>query len=239
MKKIILFLAFSSVACWLSAPKNEGVIVFEEKINMHKMIKDDAMKAMVPEFRSSTMELYFRGDECLYKAAEEDEDSETNSGGVRMVMRRPQSEIYRNFATEKRVEQREAMGKKYLIVDTLKIVAWKLTGDEKKILDYNCIKATYNDTARKQNITAWFTDAIELAAGPNRFSSLPGMILAVDVNDGEMMWTAKKVEFKKIKDEDIKAPTKGELIKEEDFRKKMDEMRQRNGGGPNIRIMRN
>lgn len=239
MKKISLFLTFLTVACGLFAQKNEGVILFEEKINMHKMIKDDAMKAMMPEFRSSNMELYFRGDECLYKAVEEDEDLETNSGGVRMVMRRPQSEIYRNFATEKRVEQREAMGKKYLIVDTMKIISWKMTGDEKKILDYNCIKATYNDTARKQNITAWFTDAIELTAGPNRFSSLPGMILAVDVNDGEMMWTAKKVEFKKIKDEDIKAPTKGELIKEEDFRKKMEEMRQRNGGGPNIRIMRN
>jgi GLPGLI family protein len=64
------------------------------------------------------------------------------------------------------------------------------------------------------------------------------MILAVDVNDGEMMWTAKKVEFKKIKDEDLKAPTKGEPIREEDFRKKMEEMRQRNGGG-NVRIMRN
>ncbi len=238
MKRIIILLTLLNSTVMLLAQKKEGVITFEEKINMHKMMKDDAMKAMVPEFRSSKMELYFRGEECLYKAVEEDDEQETGGGGVRMVMRRPQSEIYRNFATEKRVEQREAMGKKYLIVDTLKILAWKLTSDSKKILNYDCIKATYNDTARKQNITAWFTDAIELTAGPNRFSSLPGMILAVEINDGEMMWTATNVDFKKIKDEDIKAPTKGELIKEEDFRKKMEEMRQRNGGG-NIRIMRN
>ena len=238
MKKIILLWALLNTCTLLLAQKNEGVIVFEEKVNMHKMIKDDAMKAMVPEFRSSKMELYFRGDECLYKAVEEDDEQETGGGGMRMVMRRPQSEIYRNFGTEKRVEQREAMGKKYLIMDSLKIIAWKLTSDAKKILNYDCTKATYNDTTRKQNITAWFTDAIELTAGPNRFSSLPGMILAVEINDGEMMWTATKLEFKKIKDEDIKAPTKGELIKEEDFRKKMEEMRQRNGGG-NIRIMRN
>ncbi|KAI9549246.1 hypothetical protein GHT06_006823 [Daphnia sinensis] len=185
------------------------------------------------------MELYFKGDECLYKPVEEDdEEASTGGGGTRMIMRRPQSEIYRNFATEKRVEQREFMGKKYLIVDTLKILPWKLTTETKKILNYNCVKATYNDTLRKQNIVAWFTDAIALTAGPSRFSSLPGMILSVDVNDGELIWLATKVEFKKIKDEDVKAPSKGELIKEEDFRKKMEEMRQRNGGGP-TRIIRN
>lgn len=221
------------------AQNTEGVVSFEEKFNLHRMMRDDAAKAMVPEFRSSKMELYFKGDECLYKAVEEDDDEPSmGGGGTRIMMRRPQSEIYRNFATEKRVEQREAMGKKYLIVDSLKILPWKLTTETKKILNYDCVKATYNDTLRKQNIVAWFTDAIALTAGPSRFSSLPGMILSVDVNDGEMIWLATKIEFKKIKDEDIKAPSKGELIKEEDFRKKMEEMRQRNGGGP-VRIMRN
>lgn len=222
-----------------SAARQEGVISFEEKINMHKMIKDDAMKAYVPEFRSSKMELYFKGDECLYKPVEEeDEPEQGGGGGPRMMMRRPQAEIYRNFATEVRVEQREAMGKKYLIEDSIKMRAWKMTGETRKILNYDCMKATFNDTARKQNMVVWFTDGIELPAGPGSTGSLPGMILAADMNDGEMAWTATKVEFKKIKPEDVKAPSKGEKIKEEDFRKKMDEFRQKNGGG-NIRIMRN
>ena len=242
MKKIPLIMAFLSLQILLfaqTASNTEGVVSFEEKINMHKMIKDDAMKAYVPKFRSNKMELFFKGDECLYKPVEDaDEPEQGGGGGPRMMMRRPQAEIYRNFATEVRVEQREAMGKKYLIEDSIKIRAWKMTGETRKILNYDCMKATFNDTARKQNMVVWFTDGIALSAGPGSMGSLPGMILAADMNDGEMMWTATKVEFKKVKPEDVKVPSKGEKIKEEDFRKKMDEFRQKNGGG-NIRIMRN
>ena len=250
MKKTPLIMAFLSLQIFIfaqtastvtaSGARQEGVISFEEKVNMHKMIKDDAMKAYVPEFRTSKMELYFKGDECLYKPVEDDDEAEQGGGGggPRMMIRRPQAEIYRNFATEVRVEQREAMGKKYLIEDSIKIRAWKMTGETRKILNYDCMKATFNDTARKQNMVVWFTDGIALSAGPGSMGSLPGMILAADMNDGEMVWTATKVEFKKVKPEDVKVPSKGEKIKEEDFRKKMDEFRQKNGGG-NIRIMRN
>lgn len=239
MKKLIIALFLTASNWALMAQNTEGVVAFEDKVNMHRIIKDDAVKAMVPEFRSSKMELYFKGDECLYKPVEDDDEEQPmGGGGGRMMMRRPQSEIYRNFATEQRVEQREAMGKKYLIIDTLKILPWKLTTETKKILNYDCVKATFNDTLRKQNIVAWFTDALAITAGPDRYGSLPGLILAVDINEGERVLTATKIEFKKVKEEDIKAPTKGELIKEEDFRKKMEEMRQRNGGGP-VRIMRN
>ena len=181
-----------------SGARQEGVISFEEKANMHKMIKDDAMKTYVPEFRSSKMELFFKGDECFYKPVEEEEEDEPEQGGgggPRIRMRRPQAEIYRNFATEVRVEQREAMGKKYLIEDSIKIKAWKMTGETRKILNYDCMKATFNDTARKQNLVVWFTDGIELPGGPGSMGSLPGMILAADMNDGEMAWTATKVEF--------------------------------------------
>ena len=240
MKKNILFLALvslQSVVFAQTASTTEGVIYFEEKRNLHKMIKDEAAKAMVPEFRSNKMDLYFRGDECLYKPSEEEEDeAAAGGGGGGFRMRFPQGEVHRNFATERRVEQREMMGKKYLIIDTMKTVAWKLTGETKKILNYDCMKATYNDTARKQNIVAWFTDAIPLTAGPSNYGSLPGMILAVDINDSEMVWLATKIDFKKIKDVDIKAPTKGEQITGEEFRKKMREMRPP-GGGPNGRMI--
>lgn len=241
MKKNALILAFLSVQMFVfaqTASNTEGVITFEEKINVHKMLPDPAMKAYVPEFRSGKMELYFKGDECLYKPMEEDDEQEQGGGGMRMSMRRPQSEIYRNFAKEIRVEQREAMGKKYLIEDSLKVRPWKMTGETRKILNYECMKATFNDTARKQNTVVWFTDAISLPAGPGSLGSLPGMILAADVNDGEMTWIALKVDFKKVKSEEVKAPTKGEKIKEEDFRKIMEEMRKKYGGN-NTRIMRN
>ena len=220
------------------AQNTEGMITFEEKMNLHRRIQNEEMKARVPEFRTSNMEFYFRGDESIYKPVEEEDEPEAGGGNVRMVFRRPNVEIYRNLATGKRIELREMMDKKYLIEADIKQPAWKLGTETKKVAGYDCTMATLNDTARKQEIVAWFTMDLPIAAGPQNYGSLPGMILEVDVNKGEIVTTAKKIELKKIKDSAIKAPTKGDKITEEEYRAKMEEMRKRNGGGPNMRIMR-
>ena len=41
-----------------------------------------------------------------------------------------------------------------------------------------------------------------------------------------------------MKDNAIKAPTKGDKITEEEFKAKRDEFMKRNGGGPGMRIIR-
>ena len=233
MKKILIL---SSLLCsFLSVfgQNTEGVITFEEKMNLHRRITDEAMKARVPEFRSNNMQLVFRGDECIYKAIEEEDDEEANrggSGGFRF--RRPNVEIYRNYASNKRIELREMGDKKYLIETDMKQPAWKLGTETKKVMGYECTQATLSDTARKQEIVAWFTMDLPLAAGPQNFGSLPGLILEADINQGEIMLTAKKIELKKVKDNAIKAPSKGDKVTEEEFRQKRDEMMKRNGGGP-------
>ncbi len=214
----------------------EGVILFEEKMNMHRRIQNEEMKARIPEFRSANMEFYFRGDECLYKAVEEDEE-ENAGGGVRVMFRRPNSEIYRNLATSKRIEQREMGDKKYLIESDIAQTAWKLGKETKKVAGYECTQATLNDTARKQEIVAWFTMDLPITAGPQSFGSLPGMILELDINKGETVISAKKIDFKKVKDNDIKAPSKGEKITEEEMRKKREEMIKKMGG-QNFRVIR-
>lgn len=238
MKKILLLSSCLFSFLTVFAQNTEGVITFEEKMNLHRRIQNEEMKARVPEFRSNNMELIFRGDECIYKAIEEEEDEETNTGNVRMVFRRPNVEIYRNYATSKRVEQRDMMDKKYLIETDIKQTAWKLGTETKKILGYECTQATLNDTARKQEIVAWFTMDLPLTAGPQNYGSLPGMILELDINKGEVLLFAKKIDLKKVKDNAIKAPTKGDKITEEELKIKRDEMMKRNGGGPNMRIIR-
>lgn len=244
MKKVLLL-----SCCLLSilttfaqtAQTTEGVITFEEKMNLHRRIQNEEMKARVPEFRSMNMEFYFRGDECIYKPIEEDEDENAGGGGgggPRIMFRRPNVEIYRNLATNKRVELREMGDKKYLIEADIKQAAWKLGTETKKVAGYECTQATLSDTARKQEIVAWFAMDLPLAAGPQNFGSLPGLILELDINKGETVIVAKKIDFKKIKDKDIKAPAKGEKITEEELRVKREEMMKKMGGGPNMRIIR-
>ena len=240
MKKLFFLSLFVAVSAAVFAQNTEGVITFEEKINLHRRLQDESMKAMVPEFRTSNMLFYFKGEVCLYKPDESEEDEEANAGGGGggMRFRRPQGEIYRDLANNKQVSTSEWAGKKYLIEDTLKQRAWKLGTETKKVAGYECTKATFKDTAQKVDVIAWFTMDLPLAAGPQTLGSLPGMILEMDSNNGEMVVSAKKIEFKKIKDKDIAVPTKGEKITQAELRKKREEWIKANGGrGGNGRMI--
>lgn len=239
MKKLFVLCLFVAVATSIFAQNTEGVITFEEKINLHKRITDEQMKAMVPEFRSSNMLFYFKGEECQYKPDESEEDEDTNAGGggMQMRFRRPQADIYRNLTTSQQMTSREFAGKKYLIEDTIKQRAWKIGTATKKVAGYECTQATFKDTAQKTDLTVWFTMDWALAAGPQTYGGLPGMILEADLNNGEIVTTAKKIEFKKLKEKDIAVPTKGEKITQAEFRKKTEEWMKANGRGGNGRMI--
>lgn len=240
--KIRFALFLLALAGWnFSFSQNtEGIVTFEEKVNMHRHLPpDDAqIRSMVPEFRTSTSELLFKDQESLYRNVEEEEDDEVGGGPVVIKMQRPEATYYRDFAAGKKVDQREFMGKRYLIEDTIAKAAWKVTGESKTILGYNCLQATWADTANQRQVVAWFTDAVSMPGGPAVFGLLPGMILEVDVNGGELIFTAKKVEFKKLKKGELAAPTKGEKITQAEFKQKMDEQMKRMGG-PGVKIIRN
>ena len=224
-----------------SAQQDEGIILFEEKVNMHRNLPPEAadMRAMIPEFRSSQNELLFNANESLYRSVEEEEEEEeAGNQGMVIRMQRPESIFYRNYTTQRKADSRDFMNKMYLIEDSLSTRNWKITGQSKKILGFDCMSAVISDTARKQEIIAWFTDAMPLPAGPAAFGQLPGTILEVDINNGEIIMSAKKVDFKKLKKNDLIAPKKGEKISDADFKRIVDERMKEMGGRP-MRIIRN
>ncbi|MCC6412283.1 MAG: GLPGLI family protein [Saprospiraceae bacterium] len=225
----------------LKAQKDEGVILFEERINLHRSIpeEDAEMKAMVPEFRVAQSELLFTKTESLYRNIEEEEEDE-DMGGNGMVMRiqRPESIFYRNFATGRKTDLRDMGGERYLVEGELDKTAWKMTGESKTILGYNCLKATTRDTVRNRDVTAWFTDALPLSSGPAQFYQLPGMVLAVDINNGEYNLTALKVDFRKLKKGDMEVPTKGKKMTQAEFDAMMAATLKANGGKA-MRVIKN
>ena len=240
MKKLVLlFFVLTSVVAL--AQKNEGVIIYEVKVNLHKRLPpgNAEMKAMIPEFRTSKTQLFFNQNESFYKNVEEEEEEETNNGnGVVMKFSVPQNEFYYNFAEKKKVEMREFMTKKFLIEGEIKPNAWKLSDETKEIKGYTCKKATFVIEERKQNITVWYTEQIPVSAGPEAFNSLMGLVMQVDINDGEMVTTASNIEFRALKKNEIKAPTEGKKITSEEFKKMVDE-RMKEMGGNGMRIIRN
>lgn len=245
MKKILLvigilvsFAAFNVVF----GQSATGVIEYEVKINLHRTLPPgrEQMKTMIPEFRTSKQQLFFNENESLFKPILEDEEDEDQGGGVTMRFKQPNIEIYTNQANGKNVSKEEFFGKTYLIEDSLKVKAWKFGTETKTIQGYECQQAYYTDETdpnKKREVTAWYTTKLRSFIGPERFNTLPGTILAVDINNGERVIVAKKIEFKELKKNDLKEPKGGDKTTRAEFMKMRDEQMKKMGasGGMIIR----
>jgi GLPGLI family protein len=246
MKKIILFIGILvslAAAHIVFGQHAEGVILYEVKTNLHRNLPPERqdMKAMIPEFRTTRDQLFFNANESSYKPAVEDEDEVSGeSGGVQIRMRVPQNEYYLDTETSKRIVLQEFMGKNYLIEDSIKMSPWKFGTEVKTILGYECRQAYFTDEVqgRTLEITAWFTDKIRPLLGPERFNTLPGTVLAVDINNGERVTVARNIELRPLKKNELRVPSAGIKTTQEEFRKLVAEQMERirsNGGNVIIR----
>lgn len=238
MKKIAVVLALLTGWQIGQAQVKEGKITYDLKIDMHRRIPQEntQLRTMVPQFRTAKFELLFADNQSLFKAIEEEPDltEENNSGIIIRMGGGGENEYYKNFFTKKAIEKRELMEEVFLIEDSIRSIAWKLEDDEtKKILGYTCKKAT-GKTERLSEIIAWYAEEIPVASGPEQFNGLPGMILGIDANKGEIVFTAEEID-KKVDKKNLKAPVKGKKISYTEFAAKQQEL-MRNGP---IRIVTN
>lgn len=245
MKKILIIVSGCLLSHLSFSQLREGTIIYERKVNMHKRLTGDqeSMKNMVPEFSTFKMQLFFNERESIFKQIEEEQDIRDQAGGPeqeRLIIRNGgENEVYKNYSSGKIIELRELGPKKYIIEDSVRIQQWKLDETETKtIKGYNCKKATTKNP-QGADIVAWYTDQIICPSGPESFGGLPGMILELNINDGEIMFSS--IEIKDASDQKmVKAPTNGKKITRKEFQKMMEEeFGERAGGGPVIRIIRN
>jgi GLPGLI family protein len=227
--KLTLLLAFGILSTIGFSQTAEGVITYETRINMHRMLPpgQEERKAMIPEFRTVKNQLFFNSDESIYKPLIEEEEEET--GGGRRQFRGMQSEIYLNHTTGIMLTKQDFRfaSKQFLVVDTVKVAPWKFGTETKSVAGFDCKQAYYTDEETKQTVTAWFTDKLRPFVGPDQYNTLPGAILALDINNGERVIVAKKVEMRPLKKGELQELTGGERISRTEFRKYMEEMRKR------------
>lgn len=236
---------------WIVA-QTQGTVTYKETIKLDIQFElpegmDEAMLAQIPNSQSSLKVLYFNETESIFKDAPEEESEgmswNGSSGGaeVSMVMRQPESSFYLNFDEAKRIEQREFMGKIFRINGDMPSYEWKITGEQKSFEDYLLMQAVFEDSSRK--IVAWFCPQIPVSSGPDAFTQLPGLVLEVDVNDGERVIVATEVALGEPT-EAIEKPKKGKEITQEEFEvvvaEKMKEMEAEygeSGGEGGMRII--
>ncbi len=243
MKKFIVF----AMAClpFLSNAQTEGEILFTDIKKLNIKLPDDMpeeMKARIPTTNSSTKILRFNATSSIYQNYEKNKDQEFENKDkeegldMKIMIKVPNNFYYRNVPLGENTEQRELFGKDFLIKGKQSALAWKMSAETKEIAGYPCKKATC--IAEKDTVTAWFSMQIPVSSGPGKYAKLPGMILELDINNGQTKITASKVDLKKLPENSIVAPDKGKNVSQEEFnkieaekRKEMSEMNGGRGGG--------
>jgi len=242
--RLLLLALFVSFTIPLFSQATQGEIIYEEKINVHKSLPPEMedFKAQLPEFRTTKRVLYFNESESLYTEMKKDETEENWSSASRRRGRRWKDErnLYSNFDEKLYLEEREFFGRKFLINGAGESIKWKITPEQKQVGSYLCQKVTFQDTS--QNLVAWFTPMIPVSSGPAEYGQLPGMILHIDINEGEKMYTAVEINLKELETTLIVRPEKGDKVTREEYdaivKEKTEEMRAQFSGNGGFRFRR-
>lgn len=240
MKKLVLTVL--STVCIIAAfsqsdnaeIRNQGIVTYEEVVKFNIEIDGipEELKDQMPKENQSLKVLYFNEEVSRYENIEVEDDEliedEMEGGTVKVVMSQPENIVYRDFKNRKMIFQTDFMTRIFLIESDFPKDEWKLTGNRKMILDYPCEEAIKQDSVQKTSV--WFTPAIGVSSGPDEYGNLPGLVLAVDINDGERSITAKSVKFEPVEPEKLKKPTKGKKVTQEKFESIVDEKNREMGG---------
>jgi GLPGLI family protein len=264
MKKI-LFSALLLTTIASQAQMKEGKVVYERTMQFQFRANNPALANNVPRMRQDHFELAFGNNQSLWQiipqAEAEGEGGGTASGPWSMVRMGGINDVtHFNFTTGRRVDQREMFDREFLVEDSVRKLAWKISEETKDILGYTARKAIVQRVELRPRITmengemkretvsdtsaivAWFTTTIPVPAGPQEFQgSLPGLILELDANNGRVVYKAVEIS-PKVNLSSIKEPKGGKHVTAAEFTKERDalleEMRKNNTGGNRERVIR-
>ena len=238
------------------AQNTSGKITFTETVKMNIDLGGDIdvksdgdvnaeqIRNMLSKEQKIKTVLYYSPDATLYmndKSVEKKEsnDIEHSDGNMRMMIKMdvPEDIVYTSLKEDKLIEQRDFMGRKFLVTSDIGKPKWKMTGNQKTILNYPCQEAVLQKD--KDTITAWFTATIPVSSGPQGFSGLPGMILEARQNS-QIVLKADGVVAGDENNRLIIKPKEGKKVTKEEFHaiveKKQKEMMEENGGNGNVII---
>lgn len=209
------------------------------------------MEMMKKQFQK-TFKLSFNKEASIYKEEESLDKPQVGGGGMQIMMiggGGGADILYKNTKEKRYADQKDTMGKIFLVKDEINPIDWKLESDSKYIGEYQCYKATYtkqvevfnemsfssNSNTKKEDekaeeekepemeeriITAWYTPQIPVNNGPAMYQGLPGLIL--EVHDGKLTVICSKIVINPKDQVEIKEPEKGKEVNQEKYDEIMD-----------------
>jgi len=262
----LIVLALTLVITKANAQEFQGIATYKTmrnidiKIDSSKMNTEmhaKMMEMMKKQFQK-TYTLNFNKEASIYKEDVSLDKPQTAMGGdfqVVMVGNGGGMDVlYKNTKTNRYSDQKDTMGKIFLVKDSIESIEWNLESETKYIGEYPCYKATFTKQVEVRNmsfssadsettnddkeeepemeeriVTAWYTPQIPVSNGPAKYQGLPGLIL--EVHDGKLTIICSKIVLNPEDIVEIKEPEKGKEVSEKEYdeimEKKTKEMMER------------
>jgi len=218
----------------------EGKIIYQEQQKLEIKLEGEAEQFadLLPKERKSKMVLYYNETASLYENLKEEETAEDmamSSGAmVQMKMMQPENKTFTDLKKKRQVAQKEFMTRVFLISSDIETDGWKISPEQKTVLDYTCQKAS-RENEKGETTVAWFCPQIPVTSGPGSFTGLPGMVLEVEMQEGDHTITAVELVSEKPDSDHLKQPKKGKKVSQEEYdqivAEKMEEMGAEGGQG--------
>jgi len=227
MKNIISIIILFFFASPISAQEIEGVVTYNRKTDYISIMSKlphisqeevDRMSLTWGNWNSKgrDYDLSFKKNKSLYELKEQESGDGYSWKPDKFI-------LTRDYKTNQKFDIIETLGKVYLIEEDIPKTKWKILNEIKEVAGYLCMKAETKNEVKGQTIHAWFADGINFMGGPEGYGGLPGMILELDINDGDAIITATEVKLndgevdtslpKKVKGKKISQSDLDEIVK--------------------------
>lgn len=222
-RKILLGLLILFIGVSLKAQDPQGIITYNRKTDYISIISKlphmskeevDRMSLTWGNWGSegSDYQLFYKNKKSLYQQVKRENDNGYSWKQDKFI-------LIRDYKNKEREDIIETLGNLYHIKEPMQKRKWKILNEIREIAGYLCMKAETYDPIKDQTIHAWFADGIMISGGPEGFGGLPGLILEIDINDGDAVITATKVNLDAAEEVTLPIPkkVKGKKISKEKF----------------------
>ena len=253
---VFLIIILTVLTSSINAQDFQGVATYETQrkfdFKMDSTKVNDAMQKQMMEMMKKqfqkTYTLTFDKSASLYKQ-EAELDKPQVGGGIQMSFGNSGNDVfYKNIKNQSYVDQKETMGKNFLIKDSISPIEWTLESKNKHIGEYMCFKASYTKQVEKRRpfsfssnsnkddetkveeekepemedriITAWYTPQIPVSNGPAKYQGLPGLIL--EIHDGKLTIICSKIVINPEEKIEIVEPEKGKVVSQTEYNEIME-----------------
>ncbi|WP_034061377.1 GLPGLI family protein [Lacinutrix jangbogonensis] len=161
LKALLICITLSLTSLTFAQDDFQGVATYMSKTTVDmdgwggKEMSPERKKKMMDRMKSmfeKTYILTFNKSESMYKE-DAQLDAPGSGGGMMRSMGMSGGTQYKNLKEGVLLEDKDFMGKQFLINDNLEMLEWKMTGETKQIGKYMCMKAVAMKTVDKTDWT--------------------------------------------------------------------------------------